>query len=149
MREGQEVLARTLWGEARGGDGSPGFDDNIRGMEAVACVVMNRIAVAKAHGGWYWWGGTVQDVCRKPRQFSCWNADDPNKAKMEAVTEADPAYAAALRIAGRAVAGALADVTRGATHYHAEGVSPKWALAMELRAIVGRHRFYREGEASK
>ena len=62
-----EVLARTLYGEARG--------EGLPGIEAVACVILNRVAFAKARGR-YWWGNTVSQVCLKPGQFSCWNAGD-------------------------------------------------------------------------
>lgn len=45
-----DVLARTLWGEARG-EGSTG-------MEAVASVILNRVEVAKRRGH-YWWGNKI------------------------------------------------------------------------------------------
>ncbi|PJB71692.1 MAG: hypothetical protein CO093_04590 [Alphaproteobacteria bacterium CG_4_9_14_3_um_filter_47_13] len=50
-----EILARTIWGEARG--------EGQKGMLAVASVIMNRVRC----GGW--WGSTIQDVCRKPYQL--------------------------------------------------------------------------------
>src|SRR3546814_14859458 len=86
-----DLLARTIWGEARG--------EPVRGMEAVAAVVMNRVARPG------WWGRTVASVCTKAYQFACWNEDDPNRAKLLAVTDADPIFAIARRIARRAVAG--------------------------------------------
>jgi N-acetylmuramoyl-L-alanine amidase len=130
-----DTLARTLWGEARS-EGRPG-------MEAVAAVVMNRVAVARAAGGRYWWGADVAGVCRAPWQFSCWNAGDPNLPKLRAVTAADPAFAAALAIARRAVAGALPDPTGGATHYHTTAISPSWARGAVPTARIGAHVFYR------
>src|SRR3546814_9887201 len=57
-----DLLARTIWGEARG--------EPVRGMEAVAAVVMNRVARPG------WWGRTVASVCTKAYQFACWNEDD-------------------------------------------------------------------------
>ncbi len=136
----EDVLARTVWGEARG--------ESVRGMEAVACVVMNRVAVARAHGGAFWWGGTVVEVCKKKWQFSCWNEDDPNREKVMAVNERDAEFRIAKRIARRAVKGALEDPTGGATHYHVEGVMPKWVTdpRMEEMKKIGRHVFYREHE---
>lgn len=129
-----DVLARTLWGEARG--------ESVRGMEAVAAVVMNRVAAARA-GRVRWWGRTVAEVCRAPWQFSCWNEGDPNRPRLLAVTAADPAFAAALRIARRAVAGTLGDPTGGATHYHRGGITPSWAAGRAPCAEIGRHLFYR------
>lgn len=82
------ALALTLWAEARGEDR--------QGREMVACVVLNRVAHAQAHrsskGAPYWWGETPAAVCLKAWQFSCWNAGDPNRAKLKSVTAADPIY---------------------------------------------------------
>src|SRR3546814_9989229 len=108
-----DLLARTIWGEARG--------EPVRGMEAVAAVVMNRVARPG------WWGRTVASVCTKAYQFACWNEDDPNRAKLLAVTDADPIFAIARRIARRAVAGTLDDPPVGATHYPAVSILPRWA----------------------
>jgi spore germination cell wall hydrolase CwlJ-like protein len=132
-----DTLARTIYGEARG--------EPVRGQEAVACVVMNRVARAAERGGW-WWGATVAEVCRRPWQFSCWNAGDANRAKIERANEGDREFAICVRIARRAVAGALADPTDGATHYHAEGLAPPWAAGREPAAVIGRHKFYNDVE---
>ncbi len=85
-----DVLARTLWGEARG-EGSTG-------MEAVASVILNRVEVAKRRGH-YWWGNKIIQVCQKPYQFSCWNKQDPNFKKLIAVTADDMHFATAQRVA--------------------------------------------------
>ncbi len=124
-----DVLARTLWGEARG--------EGTEGMQAVACVVMNRVR----RGGW--WGDSVIAVCQKPFQFSCWNQDDPNLPQMRAVTaERDPSFATALRVARRAIYGAIDDITGGADHYHAAGIMPYWARGEKPVAVIGNHIFY-------
>ena len=73
-----DTLARTIYGEARG--------EPIRGKEAVAAVVLNRVGRAMERGGW-WWGSSVAEVCRRPWQFSCWNADDANRTKIERADE--------------------------------------------------------------
>lgn len=123
-----DILARTLWGEARG--------EPVRGIEAVAAVVMNRAR----RGGW--WGDSVESVCRKPMQFSCWNPSDPNRAKLERVDETDRAFRICLRIARRAIAGSVDDPTHGATHYHVRGLLPKWARGRDPSAEIGNHLFY-------
>lgn len=129
-----DVLARTVWGEARG--------EGTAGMSAVANVVLNRVAIARARGG-FWWGADIIQVCQKPKQFSCWNRADPNFRKLQAVDERDLYFATALRIARRAVAGALADATRGATHYHADWMTPYWARGEKPVIVIGRHKFYK------
>ncbi len=134
-----DVLARTLWGEAR--------SEGTAGMQAVASVVLNRVRIAQGRGG-YWWGETIIQVCQKPYQFSCWNKDDPNFRKILAVAETEDFYfATALRIARRAVFASLSDPTDGATHYHAAGAVPVWAQGKKPSAVIGRHIFYKLEEA--
>ncbi len=129
-----DTLARTIWGEARG-EGSVG-------MQAVAAVILNRHKISEAKGG-MWWGNTPIQICQKPYQFSCWNRSDPNFRKLIDVGEDDLYFATALRIARRALCGALSDPTSGATHYHAAGISPYWAKNEKPVAVIGRHIFYR------
>jgi spore germination cell wall hydrolase CwlJ-like protein len=129
-----DTLARTIWGEARG--------EGTAGMEAVANVVMNRVAFSRARGG-YWWGNTVEEVCRKPWQFSCWNPTDPNVLKLRQLTTADTQFRQAITIAAAAVDGRLPDRTGGATHYHAPSVRPAWRVSAVKTAMIGAHTFYR------
>lgn len=128
-----DTLARTLWGEARG--------EGPVGMEAVACVILNRVKIGKEKS--FWWGRSIEEVCRKHRQFSCWNADDPNLPRLKAVTEHDIHFVTALRIARRAAVMRVADVTNGATHYHAKDILPYWAKNQTPCTMIGRHIFYR------
>lgn len=93
-----EVLARTIYGEARG--------ETVRGKEAVACVVLNRVQRAKDRSG-YWWGDSIESVCFKPWQFSCWNENDPNHQKILSVEPGHKVFDTCLRIARRAVSGCL------------------------------------------
>ena len=129
-----DILARTIWGEARG--------EPLKGQEAIAAVVLNRVEAARRRPN-HWWGATVAEVCRKRHQFSCWNEDDPNRAKLMQVEPGDPIFATCLRIARRAHAGVLADPTRGATHYHARATEPFWAKGKAPTAEIGGHLFYR------
>lgn len=132
-----DVLARTVYGEARG--------ESVRGKEAVAAVIVNRMRRARARGG-YWWGATIAEVCRRPFQFSCWNDDDPNRAVIAAVEPGNKTFEACLRIARRAVAGTLDDPTQGSTHYHAKEVHPPWAYRRSPVAAIGSHLFYNDVE---
>lgn len=129
-----DTLARTLWGESR--------SEGPAGMEAVACVVLNRLKIARQKKSCRW-GKTVNEVCRKDRQFSCWNEADVNRPRMMAVDESDIHFATALRIARRAVIMRVADVTNGATHYHTRDILPYWAKGITPCALIGRHIFYR------
>jgi N-acetylmuramoyl-L-alanine amidase len=124
------ILARTLWGEAR--------SETVSGIRAVAAVVLNRAARDPR----YWWGGTISEVCLKPYQFSCWNADDPNLRKLQAVTDVDVQFRTCLRIADLAMAAELSEVKLGATHYHTRFVYPSWAKGKLPCAETRGHLFY-------
>lgn len=134
------ILARTLWGEARGEDK--------KGRIMVANVLMNRVRISMAKP--HWWGCTVAEVCLKPFQISSWLPQDPNRPKMMAVTVSDPIFAECLEIAHDAIAGTLADLTNGATSYlnpastiAASGKLPNWAIPSNETAQHLHHTFYR------
>ncbi len=138
-----DTVARTLWGEARG--------EGDTGMQAVGCVIFNRVQIArkfivvqsKPHP--LFGDGTFADCCQRKFQFSCWNAGDPNLAKLEAVDNSDPQFVIALRIAEQAVAGTLLpDITNGATHYYERHIpAPPWAVGKTPCAEIGNHRFFK------
>jgi N-acetylmuramoyl-L-alanine amidase len=128
-----DILARTMWGEAR--------SEGALGMQAVAHVVMNRLKKSNAGNG-YNWGRSITDICLFPWQFSAWNKGDPNRDRMLKVTEADPKFAEAKRIARMVVSGQLADITGGADHYHTTAVKPSWKDANKKTAQIGTHVFY-------
>lgn len=132
-----DVLARTIFGEARG--------EGLPGQEAVASVILNRVAMSQKKGG-YWWGNTIAEVCQKSQQFSCWNANDPNFAQLHVVNENNSVFAICKRIAQRAISGFLEDKTEGATHYHTKKVRPKWSIGKIPCAEIGRHIFYNDIE---
>lgn len=122
-----DYMARTMYGEARG--------EGEKGMQAVGNVIMNRVKA----GGWY--GASIKDVCLKPKQFSCWNENDPNRKIILNATDAQ--LKQARTIAGQVIAGVLPDITGGATHYYANTISaPKWAASMKKTATIGNHIFY-------
>jgi spore germination cell wall hydrolase CwlJ-like protein len=125
-----DTLARTLWGEARG--------EPRLGKEAVAAVMLNRLR-RNAPGRF---GATVEEVCRKPMQFSCWNPSDPNLAKLKQVDRSDVAFAECVSVAELAVDGRLADPTDGADHYHTVNVSPGWSQGRTPCCTIGRHHFF-------
>jgi len=123
-----EIMAKTIYGEARG--------EGISGMEAIANVIMNRVKKP------CWWGKNIQDVCLKPMQFSCWNTNDPNRSKLSKDLSDDPVFDVCKRIAVRAIRGLLPDRTKGSTHYHTLSVHPRWASALVPNVQIGHHLFY-------
>lgn len=125
-----EVMAKTLYGEARG--------EKLEGIKAVANVIVNR---AKNP---CWWGRDIKSVCLKPQQFSCWNENDPNSRILERDLSGDVVYGVCLNVAKRAIAGVLRDNTKGATHYHTKAVKPKWAELQVPCAAIGNHLFYKD-----
>ncbi|WP_142850946.1 cell wall hydrolase [Telmatospirillum sp. J64-1] len=134
-----DILARTLYGEARG--------EGLNGMTAVAHVILNRAKRRK------WYGRcaglpdhSISAVCRCPWQFSCWNPDDPNRAKLLAADLSDPAYRWAMLVACAVVNGAagFGDATQGADHYHSRSVSPAWAAGRKPVVSIGGHLFYND-----
>lgn len=128
-----DTLARTIFGEARG--------EALNGQIAVAWVIRNRADSPS------WWGGpSVESVCRKPSQFSCWNANDPNLPLMRAASLTDSHFLTAYGVAALVIVRQLPDPTGGATHYLADWLSPKpdWASKLVPTIKIGAHQFYRE-----
>ena len=123
-----DALARTLYGEAR--------SELYGGKVAVANVIINRV---KARS---WYGDSIRDVCLKPNQFSCWNAGDPNREKVESVTTSDDDFLECLDVATRVLAGAFPDLTFGSRHYHTPGVTPKWSRGNPPIIRIGGHLFF-------
>ena len=95
-----DVFARTIWAEAR--------SEGRAGMEAVACVILNR---AKNPG---WWGGDVRSVCLAPAQFSCWNASDPQAHAIRGDLSRDALFPTCCAVAQDALVGGIVDRTGGA-----------------------------------
>lgn len=130
------TLAKTMWGEARG--------EGIEGLSAVAHVVFNRVARQT------YWGKTIEEVCLRPYQFSCWNANDPNRAQLLQLTSANGIYALALQLAQQLrdldpAERVRQDAVGGATHYHARTIPPpRWARGRTPCARIRNHLFYRD-----
>jgi len=131
-------IALTIWGENRSG--------STAGRLAVADVIRNRFTSGR-------WGGTYEAVCTAPKQFSCWNATDPNLVALKAIivriengqTWADPVLAECEWIAD----GLLRDVIRPQfkerpTHYYAAAMPqpPSWAKAGTFVGERSGHLFF-------
>lgn len=107
-----EILARTIYGEAKAND--------IEDATAIACVILNRVNYRN-------WPGNVADVCLQPLQFSVWNESDAGRPRMLRAQRGDSWFDQCWTVAEKALAGALIDKTRAATHYHTRAVKPRWS----------------------
>lgn len=133
-----DILARTLYGEARGEYKRP--DGGLGSLMAIANVVMNRVH----RQGWF--GSSIQEVCLKPYQFSCWNETDPNRSLLLSVTpETCALFRQCLEVAQKVASGNWPDLTKGADHYYALWIprAPRWSLNSKPVAKIGNHVFYR------
>ena len=130
LTDPRQVLSRTLYGEARGQGQSA--------IEAVCSIILNRARNPR------WWGKSIVDVCLKPYQFSCWLEDDPNHAKLLAVTDADAAFQECLAVADLALGGTLPDATGNCDSYFDISIPPpSWARGKTPTLVLGSLRFYR------
>lgn len=131
-----DIFARTIYGEARGE--YENFEGGISALIAVGNVIMNRL---KAQS---WYGGTIQEICLKPWQFSCWNKGDPNRALLIESQIRDPVFTVCYRVATKVALEEWPDLTKGSDHYHAVTlpVFPAWARERKPKVRVARHIFY-------
>lgn len=130
------VLTATLWMEARG--------EGEEGIHAVCNVIINRY---RRHTWYSHINGvySIANTCRKPYQFSCWNAGDQCDTRLPDANTDSPIWALCEQIAERAIEGDLPDITDGATHYYADSIKrPAWADHMTYLCGKGHHLFYRE-----
>jgi len=130
-QEPEILLAMCLWGEARG--------QSVVGVAAVACTILNRMKRRDTD---------VAKVVLKPWQFSSFNKDDPNRAKLAfpLVHDTVHAWEKCYVIATLALQGALNDITLGSTHYYADSMPepPYWAdekKGWKQTAKIGGHTF--------
>lgn len=145
-----DTTARTVWGEARG--------ELPPGRVAVAAVIVTRARLAREYlhrnpgkkrhplyGDGTLAGAATANPEAKYKQFSCWNLDDPNRAKMLAVSIDDPVYreCRAATLTALKVTGTDRDPSKGATHYYdPRVVTPSWAKGARQVAVIGNHRFF-------
>ncbi|MBP5966752.1 MULTISPECIES: cell wall hydrolase [Pseudomonas] len=136
----RDILARTLWGEARG--------EGLAGQIAVAWTIRNRVEMDLHNDGRPdWWGEGYAGVCLKKYQFSCWNKNDPNYPYLSGAKEIPPKqFAQARRAAGLVISGAEPDITGGATHYYATTMPkpPAWAKDATQTFRLGHHIFFKD-----
>jgi N-acetylmuramoyl-L-alanine amidase len=140
-----DVLARTIFGEARG--------ESLEGQIAVAWCIRHRAEFALAyvarhnHPHRLYGDGSIAAACKMPWQFSCWNENDPTHAAMLAVGLSNPAFQHANMVALQVISGRAEDGMPGTTHYYNHAAvkhDPAWVQGAVLVATVGSHRFYKD-----
>jgi N-acetylmuramoyl-L-alanine amidase len=126
-----DIVARTLYGEARG--------EVLLGIQAVASVIWNRWRLRPRM-----YGESINAVCLKPYQFSCWNENDPNRSLILKDKIDGEVYTRCEEVAKDYFAGNGKDVTEiNATHYHAHYIDPpSWTKFSSAVKEIGNHSFY-------
>jgi len=127
----ESCLAIAIYFEAR--------SESELGQKAIAKVIMNRVknpAFPKTVCGVVYQNAKKGSNCQF--SFACDGLADQPK----------PGYAweQAKRIASEAMAGELGITQiKGATHYHADYVNPRWSSMLKRLGKIGRHIFYTKG----
>ena len=130
--QNMNIMAATLIGEA-GGEG-------IKGMQAVANVIMNRADGDFAKTGL---------VCVRPYQFSMWNKKQDQIESVVAKAQQHPRWKDAMLLVQQAKDGTLQDITDGSTFYfNPKLAKPSWASDFEKTTSIGNHVFYKHGNVN-
>jgi spore germination cell wall hydrolase CwlJ-like protein len=132
----RDILARTLWGEARG--------EGLAGQVAVAWTIRNRVNDGRAKS---WWGEGYSGVCLKSWQFSCWNKNDANYSFLSGAKPIPAGeFAQAQKAADLVMSGSVKDPTGGSTHYYATTMPkpPTWVKGAKETLRLGHHIFFRD-----
>lgn len=132
-----DILARTIYGEARGELNHA--TGGIKSLHAIGWVVRNRTKQKQ-------FSPYIYKVCMQPKQFSCWNVNDPNRKKLLEVTFDDENFQECYLAATLVLFDRVNDCTNGADHYHSIYIgSPYWAAGKTPCAEIGHHVFYKLG----
>ena len=132
----EEILTMTLYGEARGAP--------YKAKLAMARVMMNRVADGR-------FGGSIEEVVTKPKQFSCYNDGDPNLTEILIVADDfEKAFDTNIYLrdcfnAARTVLTGKDDTpVKQSLYYHTDKVNPKWNKNLVLEAKIGNTLFWKE-----
>jgi hypothetical protein len=119
----QWIGALCLWREARG--------EPLDAKRAVWHVILNRLADKR-------WPDDIPGVILQRKQFSSFNANDPNVSKFPAI--GDTSFQECIDV----VTNPLTDPTEGANHYEScsEMDKPSWTKGV-LYTKIGAFRFYK------
>lgn len=124
-----QCLAEAIYFEAR--------SEPVAGQRAVAEVILNRVE-SRAY---------PNSVCRVIGQ----GAHKRNRCQFSYNCDGIPeyiseprAYRSAVRLAKEMLATPERPLTKGATHYHADYVSPFWSRKLTRTTKIGSHYFYKD-----
>lgn len=84
---------------------------------------------------------SASQVCLAPKQFSFWNSGVSESTKKRLLST--PQGKDALYLADLVMHKQLQSIVKGANHYHAISVSPRWAKDARLVATIRNHKFYK------
>lgn len=126
-----DIMARTIYGEARG--------ESKEGKVAVGNVISNRAKTVKFK---IFGDGSIESACLYPKQFSCWNQNDPNRQKCLSVKTDDKVFLECLSVAYEILMGLCNDNTDGCDHYWARSIQdPDWSKSLKNKTLIGNHYF--------
>ncbi len=134
MNRDTDIMARTIYGEARGEYYVK--DGGINSLIAVGNVIMNRSRERSR---------SISSICLKPKQFSCWNKTDPNFKVIQNVTFSDKIFQLCYSVSCQIINGQTPDITNGANHYYSKKIKtvPYWAYQKIPIKTIGNHIFFR------
>ena len=119
-------------------------NEPVRTLEAIAAVVANQVAQALAKAVPV---RRLNDLTPTEREQAFDTLLDLHSTGLNnPLPNGDPRFAACLRIARRAISGALRDPTDGATRCHPIGSASGYAKPWTPTAWIGGFLFYREDQ---
>ncbi len=125
------LTSLCLWREARG--------STIGALRAIYWVLHNRATDPKSR-----WPKDIPGVILQPKQFSSFNAGDPNATKFP--QSSNPQDYTAFQSCQSIATSPGDDPTQGANHYESippNSPKPSWADPNKVTCIVGPFTFYR------
>ncbi|MDR1390997.1 MAG: cell wall hydrolase [Holosporales bacterium] len=137
MDRDMEIMAKTIYGEARGECVEKKATlASFAPLIAIGNVIMNRSKESST---------SIASVCLAPKQFSCWNENDPNRKVIERVTLKDPIFTRCFIVGAKIICEELKDITYGANHYYSRYLKkpPYWAEGRTPVVKIGNHIFFK------
>lgn len=137
----EEILGLTIVGEGRG--------EPIESQVAIGCVIRNRMHNSPSRYA------NLSDVILEPKQFSCWNDNDVNKAYLFELAQQlingqkidDPYIRQCFLVAKGIVNWDIIDNTRGAMYYLTHDLfinnPPSWAKRPKNSVYLGEQVYFK------
>lgn len=136
-------LAENVYYEAR--------SEDIRGQFAVASVTMNRVNNKRYPNTVC---GVVKQTAGIGSRIVCafsWYCENDRKGKDIPIKNKDGSvnqlvvdqFQVAMMVAITTLGGDVKDITKGATHFHNQTITPQWSSEMRKTLTLGNHTFYR------